>query len=290
LTRQPRIRPVGRYGTAERDFSHPAQRGLLLLLATGLLALLTVSPLVWMVSAAFKEPNEVFASNLLPKSPTIANFQYVFTQLPFLRYVLNTLFVAGTITVLALLFHSMAAFALARLRFPGREVIFLAIFSTLFVSFPVIIGPLFMLVRRMGMVNSYCGLIVPATFNAFGIVLLRQFYISIPRELQEAAIVDGASYWQIYWTIMLPLSRPILMALGVFLFLANWNSFLWPLTITVDENLWLIQVAVASFHQEYVAQWNYVMAASTVVALPTLILFFLFQRKLIEATKLSALK
>jgi len=243
-----------------------------------------------MVSAAFKEPNEVFASNLLPKSPTIANFQYVFTQLPFLRYVLNTLFVAGTITVLALLFHSMAAFALARLRFPGREVIFLAIFSTLFVSFPVIIGPLFMLVRRMGMVNSYGGLIVPATFNAFGIVLLRQFYVSIPRELQEAAIVDGASYWQIYWTIMLPLSRPILMALGVFLFLANWNSFLWPLTITVDENLWLIQVAVASFHQEYVAQWNYVMAASTVVALPTLILFFLFQRKLIEATKLSALK
>ena len=242
-----------------------------------------------MVSAAFKEPTEIFASNLLPKNPTVANFQYVFTQWPFLRYVLNTFFVAGTVTVLALLFHSMAAFALARLRFRGREVIFLAIFSTFFVSFPVIIIPLFMLVRQMGMVNSYAGLIVPATFNAFGIVLLRQFYISIPRELQEAAIVDGASYWQIYRTIILPLSRPILMALGVFLFLATWNSFLWPLTITADENLWLVQVAVASFHQEYVAQWNYIMAASTVVALPTLIMFFFFQRRLIESIRISGL-
>ena len=184
----------------------------------------------------------------------------------------------------------MAAFALARLRFPGRDVIFLGIFSTLLVSFPVIIVPSFMLVRQMGMVNSYAGLIVPAIFNAFGIFLLRQFYISIPRELQEAAIIDGASYWQIYWTVILPLSRPILAALAVFLFLANWNSFLWPLTITTDEELWLVQVAIATFHDEYAAQWNYVVAASTVVASPTLILFFLFQQKLIEAIKISALK
>jgi multiple sugar transport system permease protein len=154
----------------------------------------------------------------------------------------------------------------------------------------VIIVPSFILVMQMGMVNSYAGLIIPAIFNAFGIFLLRQFYINIPRELQEAAIIDGASYWQIYWTIVLPLSRPILAALAVFLFLANWNSFLWPLTVTTDQQLWLVQVAIASFHHEYAAQWNYVMAASTVVASPTLILFFLLQRRLIEAIKISAMK
>jgi multiple sugar transport system permease protein len=288
LTSQAESPTNTQYGVNGVDFSHSAQWGLFL--AIGLLAVLTVSPLVWMVSAAFKEPNEIFVPTLLPKSPTLANFRYVFSQPAFLRSVLNTFFVAGTITAVALLFHSMAAFALARLRFPGRDVIFLGIFSTLLVSFPVIIVPSFMLVRQMGMVNSYAGLIVPAIFNAFGIFLLRQFYISIPRELQEAAIIDGASYWQIYWTVILPLSRPILAALAVFLFLANWNSFLWPLTITTDEELWLVQVAIATFHQEYAAQWNYVVAASTVVASPTLILFFLFQQKLIEAIKISALK
>jgi multiple sugar transport system permease protein len=288
LTSQAESPTNTQYGVNGVDFSHPAQWGLFL--AIGLLAVITVSPLVWMVSAAFKEPNEIFVPTLLPKSPTLANFRYVFSQLAFLRSVLNTFFVAGTITAVALLFHSMAAFALARLRFPGRDVIFLGIFSTLLVSFPVIIVPSFMLVRQMGMVNSYAGLIVPAIFNAFGIFLLRQFYISIPRELQEAAIIDGASYWQIYWTVILPLSRPILAALAVFLFLANWNSFLWPLTITTDEELWLVQVAIATFHDEYAAQWNYVVAASTVVASPTLILFFLFQQKLIEAIKISALK
>jgi multiple sugar transport system permease protein len=288
MTSQAESPTIIRYEANGIDFSRPAQWGLFL--AIGLLAVLTVSPLVWMVSAAFKESNEIFVPTLLPKRPTVANFRYVFSQLAFLRSVLNTFFVAGTITVVGLLLHSMAGFALARLRFPGRDVIFLAIFSTLLVSFPVIIVPSFILVREMGMVNSYAGLIIPAIFNAFGIFLLRQFYINIPRELQEAAIIDGASYWQIYWTVMLPLSRPILAALAVFLFLANWNSFLWPLTITTDQELWLVQVAIASFHHEYAAQWNYVMAASTVVASPTLILFFLFQRKLIAAIKISALK
>ena len=194
----------------------------------------------------------------------------MFTQLPFIRYILNTFFVAGTITVIALLFHSMAGFAFARLRFPGRETIFLTIFSTFLVSLQVIIVPLFILVHKMGMVNTYAGLIIPVTFNAFGIFLLRQFYLGIPIDLQEAAIMDGASYWGIYWNIMLPLSRPILSALAVFIFLVNWNAFLWPLTITTNQNLWLVQPAIASFQNEYSAAWNYIMAASVVVAVPTL--------------------
>ena len=134
-------------------------------------------------------------------------------------------------TVVALFFHSMAGYALARLRFPGREVIFLAMFSTFLISLPVIIVPLFILVRSLGLLNSYAGLIIPAIFNAFGIFLLRQFYLSVPRELEEAALIDGAGYWRIYRSIIIPLSRPILSALAILFFLANWNAFLWPLTV-----------------------------------------------------------
>jgi multiple sugar transport system permease protein len=261
-----------------------------LFLSTALLAILTASPLVWMISAAFKEPAEIFNSSLIPQHPTLENFSYVFTQLSFVRCILNTFFIAGTITVVALFFHSMAGFAFARLKFPGRDFIFLSIFSTFLVSLPVIIVPLFILVQHLGMVNNYAGLIIPAIFNAFGIFLLRQFYLGIPSELQEAAIIDGASYWGIYWNIMLPLSRPILSALAVFFFLVNWNAFLWPLTITTNRDLWVVQVAIASFQNQYSAAWNYIMAASVVVALPTLLLFFFFQRQLVESIKTTGLK
>jgi multiple sugar transport system permease protein len=262
----------------------------MLIVGTAVLAMLTASPLIWMLSASVKEPGEIFNSSLIPQHPTLDNYRYVFTQLPFLRYILNTFFVAGTITVVALLLHSMAGFAFARLRFPGREAIFLAIFSTFLVSLQVIIVPLFILVQKMGMVNTYAGLIIPVTFNAFGIFLLRQFYLGIPIDLHEAAILDGASYWGIYWNIMLPLSRPILSALAVFFFLVNWNSFLWPLTITNNQDLWVVQVAIASFQGQYSAAWNYIMAASVVVALPTLFLFFVFQRQLVESIKTSGIK
>ena len=193
-------------------------------------------------------------------------------------------------TVVALLFHSMAGYALARLRFPGREAIFLTMFSTFLVSLPVIIVPLFIVVRALGMLNSFSGLIIPAIFNAFGIFLLRQFYLSVPRELEEAALIDGAGFLRIYWSIILPLSRPILSALAILFFLANWNSFLWPLTITRDPELRLVQVAIASFQGQYTAAWNYIMAASTVVALPMLVLFLIFQRQIMDSLKTSGLK
>src|SRR5246127_1156601 len=262
----------------------------LLFCVTAVLAIFTIGPLVWMICASLKPGEETFSPNLLPQHWTLENFQYVFTASPFWRYMLNSFFIAGTITVVALWFHSMAGFALARLKFPGREVIFLAIFSTFLVSVPVIIVPLFILVRQMGMVNNYAGLIIPAIFNAFGIFLLRQFYLGIPSELQEAAIIDGANYWGIYWNIMLPLSRPILSALAVFFFLVNWNAFLWPLTITTNQDLWLVQLAIASFQGQYSAAWNYIMAASVVVAMPTLVLFFVFQRQLVESIKTSGIK
>ena len=255
-----------------------------------ILAAMTLFPLLWMVSIAFKTPAESFSPNLIPANPTIENFIYVLTGVPFARYMLNSFFVSATVTIVALFFHSMAGYALARLRFPGREAIFLAIFSTLLVSLPVIIVPLFLVVKAFGMLNSYAGLIVPAIFNAFGIFLLRQYYLSLPRELEEAAVIDGAGYWRIYWSVILPLSRPILSALTILFFLANWNSFLWPLTITTDPNLWVVQVGIANFKSQYSASWSYMMAASTIVALPMLILFLIFQRQIMDSIKTSGLK
>ncbi len=211
------------------------------------LALMTIFPLLWMLVISFKSQVEVFQPVILPKAPSWTNYLFVLTEVPFLRYLFNSFIVTAAVTVIALWFHTMAGYALARLRFPGREAIFLAIFSTFLVSLPVTIVPLFILVRALGMLDSYAGLIVPAIFNAFGIFLLRQYYLSLPRELEEAAIIDGASYWRIYWSVILPLSRPILSALAILFFLANWNAFLWPLTVTADQKLWMVQVAVASF-------------------------------------------
>lgn len=251
---------------------------------------MAVAPLLWMLSTAFKQQNDVFGAGLLPPRPTFDNFIYVFTQLNFLRFMFNTLFVSATVAAAALLLHSMAGYALARLHFPGREAVFLAMFATFLVSLPVIIVPLFVLVRALGLLNSYAGLIIPSIFNAFGIFLLRQFYLGVPPELEEAAIMDGAGYWRIYWSVILPLSRPILSALAILFFLANWNAFLWPLTIISDQRLWVVQVAIASFQGQYTASWNYTMAASTVVALPMLALFVVFQRQIMESIKTSGLK
>jgi multiple sugar transport system permease protein len=264
--------------------------GVAIVVALTAICLLTIFPLLWMVSSAFKTGGDVYKLSLIPERPTLENFRYVFTQVPFLRYMLNSFFVSATVTLVALLFHSMAAYALARLQFPGRELIFRLIFSTLLVSLPVILVPLFVLVRAMGLLNSYGGLIVPSIFNAFGIFLLRQFYLGIPHELEEAAILDGAGYWRVYANIILPLSRPIMAALAVFFFLANWNSFLWPLAITSDPNLWVVQTGIASFQQQYASAQNYIMAASTVVAMPTMLLFFIFQRQLVESIKTSGFK
>jgi multiple sugar transport system permease protein len=263
---------------------------LVLYVVSSALAFMTVAPLFYMLSMSLKQTNEVFGTNLVPHHPTLDNFVYVFTQVDFIRFLWNTFFVSAVVTVIALIFHSMAGYALARLRFPGRDAIFLAMFATFLISQPVIIVPLFILARTLHLLDSYAGLIVPSIFNAFGIFLLRQFYLGIPRELEEAALIDGASYFRIWRSIILPLSRPILSALTILFFLANWNSFLWPLTIISNQDLWMVQVAIANFHQQYNGSWNYIMAASTVVALPTIVMFVIFQKRIVESIKTSGVK
>jgi multiple sugar transport system permease protein len=164
------------------------------------------------------------------------------------------------------------------------------IFSTLMVAMPVILVPLFMVVARLGLVNSYAGLILPVAFTAFPIFLMRQFYLQFPRELEEAADLDGCSHLGRFIRIVLPLSRSMLAALAVTTFLSTWNSFLWPLTVAKDADLWVVQVGMSQFQNQYGGEWNLIMAASLVAAVPTLLLFIVLQRQIVESVKASGLK
>ncbi|GHJ47913.1 sn-glycerol-3-phosphate transport system permease protein UgpE [Catellatospora sp. TT07R-123] len=254
-----------------------------------LIAALTVAPLLWLVITVFKPSGEVFAGGL-PTRFTLDNIWYVLTEVPFGRYLFNSALVSLVVTGAALMLHSMAAYALARLRFPGRGIIFYGIVSTLLVSLPVILVPLFLVVRELGLLDTYAGLILPAIFHAFGIFLLRQYYLNLPRELEEAADLDGCGYFHRWWRIVLPLSRPALASLSVLFFLANWNAFLWPVTATRDPDLRMVQVGISTLQGQYGSAWNYLLAATVIAAVPTVVAFLAGQRWLVEAIKTSGLK
>lgn len=253
------------------------------------LALITVLPLLWMLLGALRPAEEVFLIRW-PSKLTLENLRYVMFDVPMPRYLLNSALVSVVVTVIALWFHSMAAYALARLRFPGRGVLFSLIISTLLVSLPVILVPLFLVAKQLGLLDTYAGLIVPSIFHAFGIFLLRQYYLNIPRELEEASDLDGCGYWRRYWHVILPLSRPVLASLSVLFFLANWNAFLWPLTITRNPDLRVIQLGIAGMQGQYTSAWNMILAASVIAAVPTVIVFLAGQKRLVEAMKTTGLK
>jgi multiple sugar transport system permease protein len=256
------------------------------------LAFVFLFPIFWLVTGAFKPSDDIIANPplLWPQRWTLDNFSQVFTTAPFARWIFNTTLVATVVTAFGLLFHSMAAYSLARLKYPGRGILFVGIVSTLMITFPVILVPLFILVKDLGWINTYWALIIPNIFNAYGIFLLRQFYLGIPRELEEAAIIDGTSLVGVYYRIILPLSRPILSALGVFFFLANWNFFLWPLVVTTDPNLQVLQVGIATFSTQFGSAWNLILAASLVATLPIVVLFAFFQKYIVESVKMQGLK
>jgi multiple sugar transport system permease protein len=274
--------------TSARRVAH-VKKGLLISFAA-LLALFQLFPILWMISGAFKPQEEANGARLLPQNPTLDNLTAVFETVPFARYLLNSLFIAVVVTILLVGFGALAGYALARMRFRGREIVFGMYFSTLLVALPVIVVPLYIVVSELGMADTYAGMIIPVSFTAFPVFLMRQFYLQFPRDLEEAADLDGAGYLRRFVSIVLPLSRPMLAALGVLTFLATWNSFLWPLTVAKSSDLWVVQVGIATFQSQYGGQWNLIMAASMVAAIPTLLVFLLLQRQIIESIKATGLK
>jgi multiple sugar transport system permease protein len=277
------------HAAKRRRLSEKRRSVVLRTLVGWVLGLIALFPVLWLILSALRPAGDTFAAGL-PKRLTFDNLSYVLTEVPFPRYLLNSAIVSIVVTLAALLFHSMAAYALARLRFRGRDVVFTMMLSTMLVSMPVILVPLFLIIKAMGLQDSFGGLILPAIFNAFGIFLLRQYYLNIPHELEEAAELDGCGYPRIYWNVILPLSKPILASLAVLFFLANWNSFLWPLTITSSPSMDVIQLGISALQGQYSSSWNYILAASLLAAIPTVVAFIIGQRWLVDSFKTTGIK
>jgi len=255
-------------------------------------AVIVVLPFLWMLGTSFKPESDVFGYplRLQPSHPTLSNYGSIWQALPFLRLVTNSVVFAGGVTVFSVFFDSLAAYALARLRFPGRTIAFYLVLATLMVPFQVTLIPLFQLVFQLQWLNSYQGLIVPRATSAFGIFLLRQFFVTIPRELDEAASVDGASLWYVYSRIILPLSRPALASLAVFYFMNNWNDFLWPLVMTSSTDMRTLPAGLTLFAGQYVVEHGVLMAGAMISLLPLAVAFALAQRYFVSGIATTGIK
>lgn len=254
-----------------------------------LLGVIILLPIYLLIVTSLKENADVFDLKLIPKAITLDGYKLVFEQ-KFYKYFFNSLFISLTVTIVALIFHAMSGYALARLNFVGKKFTFLWIISTLMIPFSVIMIPLFILVKDFNWLNTFKGLIIPAIPNAYGIFLYRQFFLTMPDELEEAATIDGCSPFGIFTRIYIPLSKPITITLAVAFFIANWNNYLWPLVVSQKQDMWVLQVAIANFIGRNDTPWNAVMAAGVIAVLPTIIIFFVLQKYLVEGIKMSGIK
>jgi multiple sugar transport system permease protein len=255
-------------------------------------ALIIVFPLVWMFATSIKPEAEIITAQpgLFSKSVTGANYSAAWSAIDFPRLFLNTVIFAGGVTILSLTFDSLTAYALARLDFPGKNVIFVLILVTLMLPFQVNLVPLFLLLTKLHWVNTYQGLILPRATNAFGIFFLRQFFMTIPKELEDAARVDGASEFKIYRTVVLRLSAPALLTLGLFHFMYNWNDLLWPLIVSTNSSMYTLSSGLALFLGQHVIEYGMIMAGSVLAIVPMIVAFLLVQRRFVESIATSGLR
>lgn len=259
----------------------------------GAIALIMLFPLLWLISTALKSPTEsIFQSppQLLPSQPTVENFSRVWQSLPFGQYIYNSTLVAVLTVGLNLLFCALAAYPLARLSFPGRDWIFIAIVSTIMIPFQIVMIPLYILTVKIGLRNTYWGMIFPSLASAFGIFLLRQAFMGVPKEIEEAARMDGSSELGLWWHVMLPAIRPALVTLAIFVFIGSWSDFLWPLIVIQDESLYTLPLGVAKLAGTFSLDWRLVAAGSIISVLPVLILFLFLQRYIVPTETGSGVK
>jgi len=255
-------------------------------------ALLSLVPLLWMVSASFMpagQANQV-PPKLLPDPPVTTHYLEIFTHLRLARALLNSATVSVLATLLSVLLNGMAGYAFAKLRFAGRDRIFQLLLVGLVIPVQVGMLPLFLLVKAVGLVNTLAGVVFPATATIFGIFMVRQFALSIPDDLLDAARIDGASELRIFWTVVLPLLRPILATLAVFTFLSTWNDFMWPLVVLSDESKYTLPVALASLSGEHVQDTELMMAGAVLTIIPVFVVFALLQRHYVRGLLLGGVK
>lgn len=259
-----------------------------------ILALTFAVPLLWMYITSFKtiEDSRSIPINIIPGSLTLRAFKLIFadSQNPVFQWALNSLIAATAHAVLVLVVASMAAYALARMKFRGQGFMLGLIISTLFVPGFIFLMPNFLLMDRLGWLDTLWALIVPGAAGAFGVFFLRQFFVNIPRELEESALIDGANTWQILTKVVLPISRPALVTLGVLAFLANWNDFVWPIFVLFSPERMTLPAGLAGLKGAYNIDYPVVMAGATIASVPVLILYIFVQRYIIEGVATSGLK
>lgn len=263
-----------------------------LLLSVGAFVMLV--PFVWMLFTSLKPSDALLTlpPQLVPEAPTLEPYRQVMASFPMARVFLNSAFVALTTTVGQLVLCSMSGYAFARFRFPGRDVLFFIYLATLMVPFIVTVTPLFIIVKTLGWTNSYAGLIIPPMFSAFGTFLMRQFFLNLPGELEEAATIDGASTLTTFVRVIVPITGPAFATLGIFSFMASWNNFLWPLLIVSEQKFMTLPLALSTLQGLYPGQtqWNLVMAGTVISVIPMVLVFLFAQRWVIEGMAASGLK
>ena len=275
-----------------RERRRPRIGAVFLYAALMLGAILALLPMLWMVSASFMPTGEAasYPPRLLPSRPTLEHYTALFTRLELGRYMLNSAILAGSVTLIALFINSMAGYAFAKLRFRGRDRLFRFLTTGLVVPVQVAMLPLFLLMKQLGLINTYWGIIIPGVASIFAIFLVRQYALGIPDALLDAARVDGASEFRIYWSIVLPVIRPILATVAIWTFLATWNDFMWPLIVLSDESRYTLPVALAGLVGEHVQDTELMMAGSVLTVLPVMLVFVVLQRYYIQGVMVGSVK
>lgn len=256
--------------------------------------LIVAMPIFLAIFTSFKLPNDVtnYPPTLFPNVWSFENYVTAWTSKPFWRFFMNSIIQTGVIVVFQVLFSILAAYAFSVLQFPGRNLLFYLILASLMVPFQLTFIPNFLLISKWGWTNTYAGLTIPFLASAFGVFLLRQFFLTIPKDLHDSARIDGASNWRFLWQILVPLSKGSISAFGIFAFLSAWSQYLWPLVITNEESMRTIQIGIRFFlfDQERGADWGAIMAAAVIALLPTLLIFLVAQRQLVKGIAMTGLK
>ena len=267
------------------------KRGIISIVLISIIAVIFIIPLVYMVSTSLKPKSEVLQDtiSLIGSRVTTANYERAWNAFPFARYMFNSIFVGLATTALTVFTSAMAAYAFARLKFKGRDKVFFVYLSTLMVPIQVTIIPLYMILRILGWHDSYAALIVPPVFSAFGVFMLRQFFLTIPAEIEEAAKIDGCSRVAIFLRIILPMSKPGLASLAIFTFVNSWKSFFWPLIVTSSDKYKTLPIGLYAFSGQYGTDWSALMAATAISIIPGVIFYIIFQKSLVEGISLTGM-
>lgn len=268
--------------------SNPGQYLRWLLLFLGGIAM--VMPIVYMISTSLKWPHEVYNLKLIPDEPTIENYTYVLEDGRFYWWFVNSLVIAVVTTVSNVLFDSLVGYTLCKFRFPGRYIVFIAILSTLMIPTEMLVIPWYLMSQQFGWLDTYWGIMFPGLMTAFGTFLMKQFFETVPDDFIEAARIDGLNELQIWWTVAMPLVKPALAALAIFVFLGNWTAFIWPLIVTNSVEMYTLPVGLSSFGDEADVAWELIMTGAAISTLPTLIVFLIFQRYIIRGVVMAGLK